>query len=110
MPCDTITQTGQTTQQRAAQVRAAVATLERALARRQARAVVGPQGAITFTGWTEREGVTDACAYRRIMATGGALARLEIAKAEQAAGVKVNRRVIAAGLHSHDGGETWGSD
>jgi len=25
-------------------------------------------------------------------------------------GVKVNRRVIASGLHSHDGGETWGSD
>ena len=32
----------------------------------------------------ERARVTDACAYRRIMSTGSALARAAIARAEQA--------------------------
>ena len=68
-------------------------------------------GAIAFVGpeWEGvRSGVTDACAYRRIMATGSALARQEILRAEQLAGRTVNRQVVAAGVHSHDGGATWG--
>jgi hypothetical protein len=108
MACDTITQPTQTKEERAAEVRAALLGLERGLGRRQIRATVGPQGAITFTGWENRAGITDACAYRKIMISGSSLARLEIQRAEQLAGVKVNRQTIAAGTHSHDGGATWG--
>jgi hypothetical protein len=108
MPCDT-PRRQQTIGERALEVRAAIAALDRALLRRQVRVVVGPQGAIAFTGWgaQERNGVTDACAYRRIMATGSTLAKLEIMKAEQLAGRSVDRSVVNAGTHSHDGGQTW---
>lgn len=109
MPCDTRLRAKQSPQQRKAEVKAAVEALDRALLRRQIKAVVGPQGAITFAGWAEeqRNGVSDACAYRAIMVSGSALARAEIAKAEQMAGRGVDRRVLAAGTHSHDGGVTW---
>lgn len=110
MPCDTIRRRkDQTLQQRAEEVRAAVTRLEKLLASRKVRPVVGPQGAITFEGWTEqeRDGITDACAYRRIMASGTALARHDITRAEQLAGRTVDRRVLASGTHSHDGGRSW---
>lgn len=60
-------------------------------------------------GWdeAERDGVTDACAYRRLMVSGSALAKAAIAHAEQLAGHSVDRRVVAHGVHSHDGGQTW---
>jgi hypothetical protein len=63
---------------------------------------------VTFTGIAdeERDGVTDACIYRRIMATGSALPRHMIAKAEQVAG---RRQVVGQGVHSHDGGASWHS-
>jgi hypothetical protein len=75
------------------------------------KARVGPQGAIAFAGIAddERDGVTDACVYRRIMATGSALSRHMIAKAEQVAGHSVNRQVVGQGVHSHDGGGSWHS-
>jgi hypothetical protein len=107
MPCDTHLRTGQTITERKAEVRTAVEKLEAALKARLAKPVIGPQGAIAFEGWENRDGVTDACAYRRIMATGSALARAEIAKAETLAGRSVNRSAVAAGTHSHDGGHTW---
>jgi hypothetical protein len=111
MPCESISRKGQTLSQRKGEVLAAIAALDRDLLRRKVRAVVGPNGAITFAGWTEnRAGVTDACAFRRIMATGSAIARAEIARAEQMAGVTVKREVLAAGVHSHDGGRSWGKD
>lgn len=108
MPCDTVFAKGQTLTERKAQVLESVEALAKALATGRARAVVGPQGAVAFEGWSNRNGITDACAYRRIMATGGALARLAIQKAEQKAGRSVNRATVAAGIHSHDGGKTWG--
>lgn len=109
MVCDTKLQPGQTIQQRADEVRRAVSALDQALQQRRVKVTVGPQGAIAFSGLTEAEraGVTDACAYRRLMATGTALARAEIAKAEQMSGRTVNRQVIGQGVHSHDGGKTW---
>jgi hypothetical protein len=51
--------------------------------------------------------VTDACAYRRIMATNSALARAAIARAEQLSGRSVDKAAVAHGMHSHDGGVTW---
>lgn len=108
MPCDTKLKPRQTIQQRAEEVRRAVDSLSKALAMRQIKPVIGPQGAIAFQGWDkDRDGVTDACAYRRIMATGSALAKAEIARAEQMSGRKVNMAAVGAGIHSHDGGSTW---
>jgi hypothetical protein len=109
MPCDTKLKNGQTLSQRADEVRQVVSNLDRALQARRVKITIGPQGAIAFSGLTdaERAGVTDACAYRRLMATGTALARAEIAKAEQLSGRTINRQVIGQGAHSHDGGKTW---
>lgn len=109
MPCDTKLKAKQTIQQRAEEVRKAVGVLDAALRAKRARVVVSPQGAIAFSGWdgADRDGVTDACAYRRIMATGSALARAEIARAETLAGKSVDRKVVGHGVHSHDGGKTW---
>jgi len=47
--------------------------------------------------------------YRRLMATGSALAKAKIAAAEALAGRAVSRQALANGVHSHDGGRTWGS-
>lgn len=108
MPCDTRLKPRQTIKERADEVRRAVSNLDTLLKTKRVKPKVGPQGAIAFEGWgEERDGLTDACAYRRIMATGSALAKAEIARAEQMAGRSVNRQVIGQGVHSHDGGRTW---
>jgi hypothetical protein len=110
MPCDTRTRLpNQTAQQRKAEVRDAVSRLSAALVAGTARAVVGPQGALTFTGWPSgaEMRVTDACAYRMVMATGSALAKAAIAKAEALAGRGVSRQALTQGFHSHDGGVHW---
>ena len=109
MPCDTKLKGGQTVQMRAADIRRAVQLLSAGLAAGRVKAVVGPQGAIAFRGWadSERDGITDACAYRQIMVSGNAVAKAAIARAEQLAGRAVDRRVVGHGTHSHDGGRTW---
>jgi hypothetical protein len=111
MPCDTRLKPRQTIQERAKEVREATQRLASALAAGRVKVKVGPQGAIAFENWStnERDGVTDACAYRRIMATGSAMARLAIARAEQMAGRTVDKQVVGHGAHSHDGGATWHS-
>ncbi len=111
MPCDTRLKVGQSIKARAEEVRAVVAKLQAALVAGRVRAKVGPTGGVAFVGLEdgERDGVTDACMYRRLMATGSALAKAAIAKAEMLAGRNVDRQVIASGLHSHDGGKTWGT-
>jgi hypothetical protein len=109
MPCDTKLKPKQTIQQRAQEIRDAVARVTKLMAQGKVRPVVGANGAIAFAGLTEtdRDGVTDACLYRRIMATGSPLAKAEIARAEARAGRTVNRAALAQGIHSHDGGNTW---
>lgn len=109
MPCDTKLKSQQTISQRVDEVRRVVGRIDRLILSRRVKPRVGPQGAIAFEGLTEdeRDGVTDACIYRRIMATGSALAKSEIARAEQMAGRSVDRRVIGQGVHSHDAGQTW---
>lgn len=111
MPCDTRLKPKQTIQERADEVRRATSRLQARLMDGRVKVTIGPQGAVAFVGWSdeERDGVTDACAYRRIMATGSALARAAIAKAEQLSGRAINRQAIAHGAHSHDGGHTWHS-
>jgi len=99
----------QTISERKAEVTRAVTDLDRLLKARQVKINIGPQGAINFAGWNSRDGLTDACAYRRIMATGSALARAEIERAELLSGRKVNKQMVAIGAHSHDNGATWHS-
>lgn len=108
MPCDTKLKANQTIQQRAVEVRAAVERLAKALVAGRVKPVVGADGGIAFAGFDgERDGVTDACAYRRLMVSGSALAKAKVAQAEAMAGRSVNRQAIGQGLHSHDGGQTW---
>lgn len=109
MPCDTRLKPRQTLQQRAAEVREALKRIDAAIVAGRAKVKVGFQGAFALSGLTdeERDGVTDACAYRRLMVSGSALARAAIAKAEQLAGRTVDKKVIAQGVHSHDGGGHW---
>lgn len=109
MPCDTRLKLRQTISQRAAEVRAIVTKIESGLTSGRIKVKIGPQGAIAFDGLTDadRDGVTDACAYRRIMIAGSALARNAIARAEHLQGRAVDRRAVAVGAHSHDGGQTW---
>lgn len=111
MACETQTKPRQTISQRADEVQRTIVALDALMKKRIVKVTVGPQGAVTFTGWSDkdRDGVTDACAYRRLMVSGSALAKMEIARAEQLAGRSVDRRVLASGTHSHDGGRTWGS-
>lgn len=112
MPCDRKLRANQTIQQRAEEVRRAVERLARGIAEGKIKPKVGPQGAIAFQGFdgANRDGVTDACAYRRLMASGSSLALAEIARAEALAGRPVDKRLVAQGAHSHDGGLTWHFD
>ncbi len=106
MACTDQRETNESQETRTKTVRDTLEQLSRDLASGKARVVVGPQGAVTFTGAGYLQGrkITDACAYRRIMATGSALARAAIAKAELLSGRSVDKR---ATVHSHDGGASW---
>jgi restriction endonuclease Mrr len=110
MPCDTRLKPKQTISERAQEVREAVARIVKQMAQGKVRVVVDKStGAVAFAGLsaTDRDGVTDACAYRRIMSGTSQLAKAAIARAEAMAGKKVNTQAVAQGVHSHDGGTTW---
>jgi len=109
MPCDRKLKARQTIQQRADEVRKVVQKIDAAVAQGRVKPVVGKQGAIAFTGLTDedRDGVTDACAYRRLLVSGSALTKAAFARAEQLAGRSVDKQIIGQGAHSHDGGRTW---
>lgn len=109
MACETM-KPKLTREERIAEINKAIASLNAKLMKRTVKPVVGPQGAITFKGWddVDRNGIVDACAYRLIMKRGSALAIAEIEKAQQLAGRAVSKQALAAGVHSHDGGVTWG--
>ena len=110
MPCDTRRRPGQSLDQRKAEVRTSVSRLATLLATAAVKPVISKAtGAIAFSGWSEadRANITDACAYRLLMATGSATAKAAIARAEALAGRTVNRQALAQGVHSHDGGHSW---
>lgn len=110
MPCDTVrSNPRQTVAERMAEIRSASARIAALLAAQKVQVKIGPQGAVTFIGIPDedRVGMTDACIYRRIMASGTHGARQAIAKAERLAGRTADKKVIAQGVHSHDGGRTW---
>jgi hypothetical protein len=109
MPCNTALKPNQTIAQRAIEVRKAAARIDKLLVKRKIEMTVGPQGAVVFTGLSteERDGMTDACIYRMLTRSGSAATKMAIVRAEQLAGRSVDRKVIASGVHSHDGGSTW---
>lgn len=108
MACDTqYTRPNQTLTERKKEISETIADLAKQIAAGKVKPVVGPQGAVAFDGWQSRAGITDACAYRRIMATGSALAKAKIQAAEALSGRSINRQAVAAGVHSHDGGRSW---
>src|SRR5512139_2970566 len=109
MPCDTKLKPKQTLAQRKKEVRKAAAAIDKMLAVNKVQAKIGKQGAIAFVGIPDnvRDGLTDACVYRRIVTSGSVAARQAIAKAERLAGRSVDKRVVAAVMHSHDNGTTW---
>lgn len=109
MPCDTRTLPNQTLTERKKEVLESVVELNALLVAGRVKVKIGPQGAVAFEGWTDqqRRRVSDACAYRRLLAIGGSLAKAKIAQAEAMAGRKVNMQAVGQGAHSHDGGHTW---
>ena len=106
MPCDTNANLTWAQKERMA---SALARLDSALAAGIASLVIGPTGAIAFKGFAEREGLTDVCAYRRLLSSNSPALRRAVARAETLSGRKIDPRAIAAGVHSHDGGTTWGA-
>jgi len=76
---------------------------------RSVNVAIGRTGGIAFAGWTDKGGVSDLCAYRALTVANSAILRRAIARAEAMQGRKLDARAIAAGVHSHDGGATWGA-
>ncbi len=108
MPCYSTPKVGQTEAQRKASVLAALKRLESALATGTAKVIIGPQGAVAFVGWTDRDDLTDVCAFRSLTTMKSHALSRAIAAAEVRAGRKVDARAVEAGWHTHDGGATWG--
>ena len=110
MPCDRKLKPKQTLAQRKKEVRRASERIDKLLAENRVQAKVDKKvGGIVFVGIPDdvRDGLTDACVYRRIMASGSHAAKMAIARAERLAGRAVDKRVVAAGMLSHDSGVTW---
>jgi hypothetical protein len=108
--CDTKLKPAQTISERAKEVREAVERLAQGMRAGRISIVLDKRtGAPAIARWdaNSRDGLTDGCALRRIMATGNATARMLIAKAEAMAGRSVDMKALAVGHHSHDGGQTW---
>ena len=85
----------------------AVTRLEAMLAAGSVQVTVGANGSVAFKGWTDRENVSDLCAYRKLAAANSPALRKAVMRAEAMSGYKVNARAVASGTHSHDGGRTW---
>jgi hypothetical protein len=106
MPC--VTQPNLTERQRNT-MKDAIARLDAALGARAASVVISPTGALAFRGWKDSSGVSDLCAYRALLASNSPSLRAAIARAEAISGRRLDARAVAAGVHSHDGGKTWGA-
>lgn len=87
----------------------ALKVLARKLANKEVTVFISRQGALAFQGWSEadRGGLADTCAYRALAASNSPELRRAVAAAEARYGLKLDKRVLAAGVHSHDGGKTF---
>lgn len=106
MPCDTKLKPNQTISQRKLEITAVVDRIQKGLVAGSIKLALSKEGAVAFNGISDadKNNVTDACVYRRIMATGSALAKAKISAAQALLGKPV---VTTGGTHSHDGGATW---
>lgn len=106
MPCDTKLKPNQTITQRKLEISEVVEKIQRGLVNGSMKLSLSASGAPAFAGLSDadKNNVTDACIYRRIMATGSALAKAKLASAQALLGKPV---VTTGGTHSHDGGKTW---
>jgi hypothetical protein len=107
MPCDSRLRKGQSLQDRIAEVQRSLKRLETSLKMGQVKVAIGPNGAIVFLGWKDRDDLSDVCAYRTLAASNSWELRQAVARAEVTSGRKVNPLAVAAGVHSHDGGASW---
>lgn len=107
MPCDGSRLEGMEREARKKLVKSTLERLEAALKEGLVTVKVGPQGALTFAGWKDRNGVSDVCAYRMLTTKGSGELRKALARAEAMAGRKISTQAIGHGVHSHDGGSTW---
>jgi hypothetical protein len=107
MACDTVRRPEQTLAERIAEVDRALKRLAQQIASGRVQVNIGPTGAVAFAGWNDRDGLTDACAYRSLAIQGNWELRQAVARAEAMTGRKVNPNAVAEGHHSHDGGNTW---
>ncbi len=106
MPCDTRLKPNQTITQRKLEISEVVEKIQRGLVNGSMKLRLSSQGAVAFDGISDadKNNVTDACIYRRIMATGSALAKAKLASASALLG---KQPITTNGSHSHDGGATW---
>jgi hypothetical protein len=97
--------------QRVDEVRQVVYDINSLIANGKVKAVVDRKtGAVAFDGVDPniRDGVTDACIYRRLMVSGSSLTKAAIARAEQVAGRSVNKQAVATGrAFSRWGSQSW---
>jgi hypothetical protein len=107
MACDFRIPAGMTPALRKTQIEQAMDRLTKALEAGTVKVKVGPTGALAFVGTWQRDGISDTCAYRKLLAASSPALRLALARGEAMAGRKVDPRMIAAGEHSHDNGHTW---
>lgn len=117
MPCDTRFKRNyrnsgriQTISERKAEVKQVVSDINSLIAAGRVKPIIDRlTGAIAFQGIddTVRDGVTDACVYRQLMISGNSLTKAAIQRAEQIAGRTVDKKALAQGVHSHDGGGSW---
>lgn len=110
MACTSILKQGQTLQQRMTEIDRALKRLEQYLATGVVQLVIGPNGAVAIRGWNpkDRDGMTDVCTVRSLMATNSQPFKMALLRAEAISGKKMNPQMIGQGVHSHDGGRTWG--
>jgi hypothetical protein len=106
MPCSTALQENQTLEQRNREIKESLARLERYLQTGQVRVQIGPQGAVAFPGWKDRNSISDVCAYRTLTLENSWSLKQAVMRAEVMSGKKVNQQAIAAGVHTHNG-TTW---
>jgi hypothetical protein len=109
MACSNMISPGQSLEERALEVTAALRQLEARLAAGQVQVQIGPGGALALVGWSagDRNRISDACAYRTLSAQNSWALRQAVARAEARSGRKLNPVAIANGVHSHDDGQTW---
>lgn len=107
MPCPEQRKKNQTLKQREREVNEALKRLERHLQTGLVKVQIGQQGAVAFSGWKDRDDVTDVCAYRMLTLSNSWELKQAVKRAEMLSGKKVNVQAVANGVHSHDGGHTW---